>query len=97
MGMLQEFKEFTFRGNVLDLAVGIVIGAAFAAIVIGIIAAGVCGYVGSPQELPTTSVSTSMQIEPHNLHLFFLETYKTSSHMRTVPKTVLLIQEGKRI
>ena len=33
MGMLQEFKEFTFRGNVLDLAVGIVIGAAFAAIV----------------------------------------------------------------
>ena len=33
MGMLQEFRDFTFRGNVLDLAVGIVIGAAFAAIV----------------------------------------------------------------
>ena len=31
--MLREFKEFVMRGNVLDLAVGIVIGAAFGAIV----------------------------------------------------------------
>jgi large conductance mechanosensitive channel len=31
--MLKEFKEFIARGNVLDLAVGIVIGAAFTAIV----------------------------------------------------------------
>lgn len=31
--MLKEFKEFIGRGNVLDLAVGIIIGAAFTAIV----------------------------------------------------------------
>ena len=31
--MLKEFKEFAMRGNVLDLAIGIVIGAAFGAIV----------------------------------------------------------------
>jgi large conductance mechanosensitive channel len=31
--MLKEFKEFAMRGNVLDLAVGIVIGAAFGQIV----------------------------------------------------------------
>jgi len=31
--MIKEFKEFIMRGNVLDLAVGIVIGAAFAAII----------------------------------------------------------------
>jgi large conductance mechanosensitive channel len=31
--MLKEFKEFALRGNVLDLAVGIIIGAAFTAIV----------------------------------------------------------------
>jgi large conductance mechanosensitive channel len=31
--MLQEFKTFLMRGNVVDLAVGLVIGAAFAAIV----------------------------------------------------------------
>lgn len=33
MGMLKEFKDFVLRGNVLDLAVAVVIGAAFNAIV----------------------------------------------------------------
>jgi large conductance mechanosensitive channel len=33
MAMLQEFKEFALRGNVVDMAVGIVIGAAFSTIV----------------------------------------------------------------
>ena len=27
--MLKEFKEFAMRGNVIDMAVGIIIGAAF--------------------------------------------------------------------
>ena len=31
--MLKEFKAFAMRGNVLDLAVGIIIGAAFGSIV----------------------------------------------------------------
>ena len=31
--MLQEFKEFAMRGNVVDMAVGIIIGAAFGRIV----------------------------------------------------------------
>ena len=31
--MLQEFKEFALRGNVVDMAVGIIIGAAFTTIV----------------------------------------------------------------
>jgi large conductance mechanosensitive channel len=33
MGMLQEFKDFALRGNVVDMAVGVVIGAAFGKIV----------------------------------------------------------------
>ena len=33
MGMLKEFKEFAVKGNVLDMAVGIVIGVAFGKIV----------------------------------------------------------------
>lgn len=33
MSLVKEFKEFIMRGNVLDLAVGIIIGAAFTAIV----------------------------------------------------------------
>lgn len=33
MGMMSEFKEFAMRGNVVDMAVGIVIGGAFGKIV----------------------------------------------------------------
>ena len=33
MSFIQEFKEFAMRGNVIDLAVGVVIGGAFGKIV----------------------------------------------------------------
>lgn len=33
MGMLKEFKEFAVKGNVVDMAVGIIIGAAFGKII----------------------------------------------------------------
>ncbi len=33
MGIFKEFKEFALRGNVIDMAVGIIIGAAFGKIV----------------------------------------------------------------
>ncbi len=33
MGFVQEFKTFAFKGNVIDLAVGVIIGAAFGKIV----------------------------------------------------------------
>jgi large conductance mechanosensitive channel len=33
MGMLKEFREFAIKGNVVDLAVGVIIGAAFSKIV----------------------------------------------------------------
>ena len=33
MGMMQDFKAFAMKGNVIDLAVGVIIGAAFAKIV----------------------------------------------------------------
>ena len=33
MGMMQEFKDFALKGNVIDLAVGVIIGAAFGKIV----------------------------------------------------------------
>ena len=34
---MQEFKEFAFRGNVIDMAVGVVIGSAFTGIVTSIV------------------------------------------------------------
>ncbi len=36
--MLREFKEFAMRGNVLDMAVGIIIGAAFGTVVSSLVA-----------------------------------------------------------
>ncbi len=33
MGVLQEFKEFAVKGNVLDMAIGVIIGGAFGKIV----------------------------------------------------------------
>ena len=35
--MLKEFREFVLRGNVVDMAVGIIIGAAFSAIVASLV------------------------------------------------------------
>jgi large conductance mechanosensitive channel len=35
--MLQEFKKFVMRGNVLDMAVGIIIGAAFGAVIASLV------------------------------------------------------------
>jgi large conductance mechanosensitive channel len=37
MGMMQEFKEFAVKGNMVDLAVGIIIGGAFGKVVSSIV------------------------------------------------------------
>ena len=55
--LFEEFKNFAFKGNVIDLAVGVIIGAAFGKIIdslvkhiimplIGVIMPGEQGYVG---------------------------------------------------
>ncbi len=38
MGMVKEFKEFAMKGNVVDMAIGIVIGAAFGKVVSAFVA-----------------------------------------------------------
>ncbi len=38
MGMIKEFKEFAMRGNVVDMAVGIIIGGAFGKIISSVVA-----------------------------------------------------------
>ncbi len=44
--MLDDFKKFLFRGNVIDLAVAVVIGAAFSAIVAAITAGLITPLIG---------------------------------------------------
>ena len=44
--MFKEFNEFAMKGNVVDMAVGIVIGAAFGAIVTSLVADVVMPLIG---------------------------------------------------
>ena len=46
MGMIQEFREFAIKGNVIDLAVGVIIGAAFGKIVDAIVSDLIMPVVG---------------------------------------------------
>jgi large conductance mechanosensitive channel len=45
--MLEEFKKFAMRGNVVDLAIGVVIGAAFGAIVNSLVADIIMPLIGA--------------------------------------------------
>jgi large conductance mechanosensitive channel len=46
MGFVQEFREFAVKGNAIDLAVGVVIGAAFSRIVNSIVADLITPLIG---------------------------------------------------
>ena len=46
MGMLKEFKDFAMRGNLIDMAVGVVMGAAFGKVVSGFVDGMVMPLVG---------------------------------------------------
>lgn len=46
MSMIKEFKDFAMRGNVVDLAIGVVIGAAFGAIVTSLVGDVVMPLIG---------------------------------------------------
>jgi large conductance mechanosensitive channel len=45
--MLKEFREFAMKGNVVDLAVGVIIGAAFGAIVTSLVGDIIMPIIGS--------------------------------------------------
>jgi len=46
MGMMKEFHDFAVKGNVMDLAVGVIIGAAFGKIVASLVADLIMPLVG---------------------------------------------------
>jgi large conductance mechanosensitive channel len=47
MGMLAEFRQFAIKGNVVDLAVGVIIGAAFGKIVDSVVSDLIMPMVGA--------------------------------------------------
>ena len=47
MGLIKEFKEFALKGNVMDMAVGVVIGGAFGKIVSSLVADIIMPLIGA--------------------------------------------------
>ena len=47
MSMIKEFREFAVKGNVMDLAVGVIIGAAFGGIVTSLVADIIMPIIGA--------------------------------------------------
>ncbi len=52
MSMLKEFKAFLLRGNVVDLAVGVVVGAAFGTVVSALVADLLTPFISAIAKVP---------------------------------------------
>lgn len=68
MGFVSEFKEFISKGNVLDLAVGVIIGAAFGKIVSSLTEDIIMPLVGLAT--PNLDSYTKMMLGPMKVGLF---------------------------
>lgn len=53
--MLKDFKQFLLRGNVVDLAVGVVVGAAFNTVVQGLVADLITPFISAIAHVPNFS------------------------------------------
>lgn len=53
--MLKEFKQFLLRGNVVDLAVGVVVGAAFGSVVNAMVSDLLTPFIGAIARVPDFS------------------------------------------
>jgi large conductance mechanosensitive channel len=53
--MLREFKQFLLRGNVVDLAVGVVVGAAFGTVVSALVADILTPFISAIAKVPDFS------------------------------------------
>ena len=59
-GIIQEFKEFINQGNVMDLAVGVIIGAAFKAIVDSLVGDLISPLIGSIFQMDFSDLSVNI-------------------------------------
>lgn len=61
MGMLKEFREFALKGNVLDLAIGVIIGGAFGKIVTSMITDVIMPVVSIPGKADFTNLYIGLE------------------------------------
>jgi len=101
MGLTKDFKEFALKGNVVDLAVGVIIGAAFGKIVssfvadvimppLGLLTSGVdlkqLGWVLRPGEGNTPPVVLNYGLFLQNVFDFFLVAFAIFSIVQLLAK-----------
>ena len=60
MGMIKEFKDFAMKGNVIDLAVAVIIGGAFGAIITAMVDKIIMPIIGSLVGKSFTSFSATI-------------------------------------
>ena len=94
MGMVSEFKEFIARGNVVDLAVGVVIGAAFgkivSALVDGIVMPVISLVTGGASVSDWKYVITPAQVDAAGKELAAEVAVKYGMFLQTVIDFVLI-------
>ena len=67
MGMMSEFKAFAMKGNVIDLAVGVIIGAAFGKIVDSLVNDIIMPIVGMFGNVDFSNLFVVLGRNPNNL------------------------------
>ena len=67
MGMMSEFKAFAMKGNVMDLAVGVIIGAAFGKIVDSLVNDIIMPIVGMFGNVDFSNLFIVLGSNPNNL------------------------------
>lgn len=92
-GIISEFKEFINRGNVVDMAVGVVIGAAFKAIVDSVVADLISPIIGIifKQDFSTLSVEINGSVFTYGNFImavinFFLVAIVLFAFVKTINK-----------
>lgn len=94
MGMISEFKEFALKGNVVDLAVGVVIGAAFGRIVTALVDGIVMPLIGAVTGGASVSdwkfVITPAQLDPAGREVAAEVAVKYGMFLQTILDFVLI-------
>ncbi len=60
MSVVTEFKEFVLRGNVIDLAVGVIVGGAFGGIVTALVKDIITPLIGLPGKVDLSNLNTTI-------------------------------------
>ncbi len=84
MGFIKEFREFAMKGNVVDLAVGVIIGGAFGGIVNSMIKDLIMPVVGLAGDVDFTN-------------LYFPLSEKVAKAIEAAPNGVLGLEDARKV